>query len=51
MSSGFDITIIPVWSTTLYHVEDLGYNPRHYIPSSKAKFVDRTLRLNVRQLI
>ena len=48
---GFDILILPVWSTTLYHIEDLGYNPKLFIPSSKGKFIDRTANVKVRHLI
>ena len=40
-----------VWGSTLYHLEDLPYNPKEYLPHIYGKFREKSAGVKVREML
>jgi hypothetical protein len=40
-----------MWESTIYHIDDLDFNPVEWVPKNKAYFMDKTQQTRVRKLL
>jgi len=45
------VKIESVWGSTLYHIDDLPYQPKEYLPHIYGKFREKTASVRVRPLL
>ena len=40
-----------IWGSTLHHIDDIGYNPKEYLPHIYGKFREKHVSVKVRKII
>jgi deoxyribodipyrimidine photo-lyase len=45
------LTFETFWVSTIYHINDLDFNPLEWVPKNKALFIDSTSQTPVRKLV
>ena len=45
------VGINSIWSSTLYHLDDLPFNPVEYLPHNFGKFREKNIQVKVRDIL
>ena len=47
----YNARVESIWGSTLYHIDDLDYNPKEYLPNTGTQFMKSTYNFNIRDMV